>query len=456
MKGFGPAVVLLALGTACSSPAVGPRLAVELVLPDRPDPHAEVATLEIDASWDGGFSGLDLPFGDGGVALSLPGAATVDVTVLGHGADGETLWRGVARSVVVPAGAGPAVARLFFGKIGAFSSFASVAEMPRLAGSAAVSWGEGRVLVSGGRGADGGPTSGLWLYDHRRVHVQAAGSGLMPRGHHLALATEDSSGSPLLFLAGGDGPVDTVEVVAADGGVWPLPPLVSPQREPAGAVTGDGVVLVGCGREGSPAVDVYRPADGDWEGSMPLPSRCVAGEITFVPGLGAVVGDGAGAGEISLLGGGSPEAAPAAGGVEPFATALTVRQSFGAVAVDGGIVQFGGDGDGGTAGDSEWHVQGRGSAGPFALLTPRADFATLLLPDGRLLVVGGRGADGSALATAELIDPVGGQVVAAGSLAGARIHPALAEISGYGAALVVSGEEADGSPVGGLEIYTCP
>jgi hypothetical protein len=441
-----------------------PRLVVQLVLPDSPSPAADgLTSLAVAVVWNGGDAGVIGQLRDGGLDIPLP-AGPVDVTVTGLDDAGTALWRGMARNVDVPAnaGAGPAVATMFFGRIGSFSSFDSVVAMPPLAGSAAASWADGRVVISGG-GANGVLSDDLWVYDPRTVQVsQLAQSLLQARAHHLALPLLSLSGVPMVLLAGGDaeggGSTDTVELVWSDGGAA-LAPLSTAQGEPSGAVAGDGLqVLIGCGSADSNELDLYLPAavgagndagdDGGWEGLLSLPTDCELGQITWVPALGAyVVGDGAD-GSLSLVD-------LAGAGVTPWASTPSVRTSFGAVADGSGVLQFGGlIGEFPVATyetDTDAGPQGAASL----LTTARSNFGWLQLPNGEVLVVGGSDLSGAALATAELFDPrnpaLGTTTI---SMAQPRIHPAVADISGYGAALVVSGELEDGGPVGGLEIYT--
>ncbi|MHB8419538.1 MAG: hypothetical protein ACYDCL_15790 [Myxococcales bacterium] len=443
----------LALTAGCGGD--GARLAVDLVLPDRPAP-SDVVELRIEADWNGGRSTATVPFADGGsLSLALP-EGPVDVTVTGLEASGQATWRGIARGVEVPAaGQGSARAKLLFGAIGAFSLFGDTGVMPALAGSAAVPWGVGQVLISGGRSSSGELSNGLWLFGQGSLRTFGPQS-LEPRAHHLAAAVSDASGAPLLFLAGGDQAnleaADTAEVVTGSGPVV-LHPLGGAQRFPAAAVAPDGLqLLVGCGEGGPAAVDLYQPAaallgfDGGWEGALPLPATCERGQITWLPALaGAVAGDGSD-GSLTLL--------TLSGPPQPWG-AGAVRHGFGALALsDGGLLQFGGDGDGDGGPLSSFVAFGAGSA-PSGFAEARADFGWTVTPGGALLAVGGRGPGGGPLASAELV-PTDGTAALEPLLNRARIRPAVADISGCGAALVVSGEDADGGPVGGLEMFTYP
>ncbi|MHB1843716.1 MAG: Kelch repeat-containing protein [Deltaproteobacteria bacterium] len=452
--------VAVACAPAASPPTV--RLAVELILPDSPAP-TEVAALRLGVSWNGGDAGVTLPAAGlaGSVDLPLP-SGPVDVEIDGLDDGGVARWRGLSLGVVVPsdADAGPAVAAAFFGKIGDFSSFRSTAPMPALAGSSAVSAGRGQVLVFGGRDATGAVSDGIWLYDQRSVHLSDAGTLNHARAHALALGLSDLAGAPYVLLAGGQGidgrPTASVELYQPSG-ERELGPLSAPQLDPRGAALDDGglEVAIGCGAgAGTPSLDLYAPAgtlaglDAGPLGPVALPGSCALGVLQLLPSLGAVaVGD--------LQGGGLALLSPVTGAA-PWGSSRQ-RSRGGAAPAGQALFQFGGYVDGGVVGSAELDDGDGGVPSSWPLLaTARADFATLPLPGGGLLAVGGAGEGGAALASAELVDFAAGVAVDAGSLGVARIHAALADIPGFRAALVVSGEAADGSPAGGLEIYSYP
>ncbi len=75
------------------------------------------------------------------------------------------------------------------------------------------------------------------------------------------------------------------------------------------------------------------------------------------------------------------------------------------------------------------------------LTTPRSAHTATLLPDGRVLVIGGTGVDGTTSATAELWDPADGTFAPTGSLLTARSHHA-ATLLPDGRVLVVGGQSA--------------
>ncbi len=452
-----------AAAAACASCAAPPsvRLAVKLLLPDSPKP-AEVASLALHVLWNGGDAGLVVPGGPGDAgALELPlPAGPVVIEVDGLDSTGAPRWRGYARGVELPADAdgGAAVATVFFGKIGAFSTFQATPPMPPLAGSAAVAWGEGRLLVLGGRAADGGVTDGVWLYDQRTVELTPEPPLRHARAHAFAAVGADLGGSPYVLLAGGEGgdgaATDSVEIYRPEGGL-DLPPLGAPQIDPSGAPLDEAglEIAVGCGAPGFAALDVYAPGmalaggDGGLAAELPLPSACPNGALQHVPGLGLLAG--ALGGEIWLL-------SPLSGG-SPFASTELPRGRFAVAPLDGGWLQLGGEApDGGVLATAELDLSGRPASVVPLLATPRAAFATLAVADGGLLAVGGLGAGGVALSSAERVDLSSLAATAAGALGSGRIRPALADVPGYRAALVVSGEDPTGAPVGGLEIYSYP
>lgn len=80
----------------------------------------------------------------------------------------------------------------------------------------------------------------------------------------------------------------------------------------------------------------------------------------------------------------------------------------------------------------------------------RKDHAAALLPDGRVLLAGGAGADGRALSSFEVIDPEGLASAAQGSLAQPRMH-AQALRAQDGSLLLVGGLDREGNPVDGAE-----
>ncbi|MGG1944050.1 putative Ig domain-containing protein [Trinickia sp. NRRL B-1857] len=80
---------------------------------------------------------------------------------------------------------------------------------------------------------------------------------------------------------------------------------------------------------------------------------------------------------------------------------------------------------------------------PGTMSTQRYAFAQLALPDGRVLVMGGRSASQSSLASAEIYDPNTGRFSPAGQMSAPRFSP-LATLLPNGKVLVVGGRGANG------------
>jgi hypothetical protein len=139
--------------------------------------------------------------------------------------------------------------------------------------------------------------------------------------------------------------------------------------------------------------------------------------------------------------------------VGPAGAAPDAGLGFAAVDSAQGLVLIGGRKNS-VPSDEVYRVDGRTGR----LRETRADFGWLVVPDAGVLVVGGRAAQGTpaALATAEWLNLATLVSVPAGQMKDGRIGSAVAQIPGYDAALIVSGVDESGAPVGGLEIYTYP
>jgi hypothetical protein len=84
------------------------------------------------------------------------------------------------------------------------------------------------------------------------------------------------------------------------------------------------------------------------------------------------------------------------------------------------------------------------------LLTPRADHIASILQDGTLLIAGGKGGDGRALASAEIYDPKTGVSHPVGDMTAARVS-ASAVLLADGTVFIVGG--TDNGPVWSAELY---
>jgi hypothetical protein len=337
-----------------------------------------------------------------------------------------------------------------------------VAEMPPLAGTSAAPWDGGQVVLTGGLLPDG--SSGIWIYDHERVQVSLLAKLLTGRSWPRVLALNDAQGHGFLMVAGGVGQDGLaradVELFQPPATHLPLPDLLAPQRLPGGVVLDPGgqQILVGCGT-GGPAltqVQVYLPSAAFSSGKpSPFPplrlnGDCRGGQITAAYQGRAAFVSGETVGAIQRIDWTDPAGSPVVGpaGAEPDA-----GLEFAAVDSPQGLILIGGRRNG-VPSDEVYRVDGRTGR----LRETRADFGWLVVPDAGVLVVGGRAAQGTpaALATAEWLDLATLASAPAGQMEVGRIGSSVAQIPGYAAALIVSGVDDSGAPVGGLEIYTYP
>jgi hypothetical protein len=428
---------------------------VTLLEPETPKP-AGLDTYAVAMAWDGGQWDASVPYGDGTVHLSPPRPpSTFDLEVLGL-SGGQVTWRGITRGVS-PENLQPS---LLFGKVGAFSSFSSTPwDGGALAGSTASPMGLGQVLVVGGSNA-AYVAQLAWVYDQSTASFSTSPPPAQAFAHHLALPLllTDRAGDSEWLLAGGE---DTqggfatahTEIYSRHYGSGTpesgtFATLAVPQRSPAGAWadSSGNVSAVGCGitPDGDAGLSLIAGAV-----SEPLPPflSCGGGQVAFVPDAGLV---------IMGFDGGVWLATPDGGAL--WITSLDVSRGFRSAVGLGGLVVLGGETASGVTNEVR-RVYPDFDAG--SLQVARSDFAVVVLEGGMALVVGGRGADGGALQSAELLNLA---TLAAPNLDGgqtlfmmqtARIAPAVSEIPGYGAALVVSGEDETG-PAGGFEVFTYP
>jgi hypothetical protein len=434
--------VLLIPAAACST-----QMNVTLIEPETPLPVG-LDTYAVAFAWDGGHWDASVQYAEGSVHLSPPRPpGAFDLEVLGL-AGGQVTWRGLARGVS-PDNLQPS---LFFGAVGAFSSFSHMpANVLDLAGSSASPMGPGQVLMVGG--SNSGLVEQLaWVYDHPSASFLTSPPPLQPRGHHLALPLllTDPNGDSDWLLAGGESP-DGFATAGAEiysrhfGGASPSMLPVA-QLIPVGSLidAAGTSAAVGCGvsADGGAGLLLFTPGSG----FEPLPpfSDCGGGQVALIPDAG-----------LALMGfDGGVWLIPAFDAGATWVASLAVTHGFRGAVYAGGLVVIGGVGQSGVTGDVRRLFPDLADGGLDA--GGRADFAVLPLDGGRLLVVGGRGEDGGALASAEMLDLSTLTSQQLPSMQKARIWPALSDIPGYGAALVVSGEDENGQPAGGFEVFTYP
>ncbi len=418
-------------------------MSVTLLTPVSP-PVGTLDSYSVLLSWDGGEWDASVPFGDGTVSVSPPlPPSTFDLLVLGW-VDGGVAWRGLSRGLST--NAQPTV---LFTKVNAFSRFAQLTnQIPDLAGSAASPLGLGQVLLTGGISPTLGTTALAVIYDQGSASFLQVQPLVQPMSHHLALPLMlvDPAQGPEWLLAGGDNPLDggasaQAEIYSTNYDGEPQPDMPEGQVAPSGSWfdSSGSSAVVGCGltASGVARAFVFKPGSGF---EPLLPGNCIGGQVAWVPNAGVVVMGLADGGVVLLLD----------GGVMPLAS-IGVTSGFGSAVYQGSLTVLGGVGPSGVAQD----VQRVFPALDIGLLDAgRANFGSVLLDGGQLLLVGGNDSSGKALATAELFSLQNLASIESFATNVARIHPAVSDIPGYGAALIISGETETGQPAGGFEVFT--
>ncbi len=301
---------------------------------------------------------------------------------------------------------------------------------------AAVVLPDGRVLVVGGRADIGCAADPLEaeLYDPGTGTWTSAGSLATARGASArAVLLQDGR---VLVVGGQDQP--SAELNDPDTGTWTA---AGRMTEPRGAAAGavsliDGRVLVLRGNQLASA-DLYDPPSGTWTKAANMRTARYYGAVAVSLRDGRV-----------LVAGGSNQSGQTAfaevfdpsSGKWSSAGEMTEARAWPAAAIvlrDGRVLVAGGfllssaelfDPDTG-----EWTPTG-------SMAQPRSAASAVLLPDGRVLVAGGAedGPGGLGTASAEIYDPVSGEWSPAGSM-GALRTGAAAVLLGDGRVLVIGG-----------------
>lgn len=225
----------------------------------------------------------------------------------------------------------------------------------------------------------------------------------------------------------------------------------APRRGAAAVLLTDGRVLVSGGqaeRDATELSQLYDPASRSWRGAADLAQARSGHSLTTLPGGGvlALGGESASAptdtAELLTRWGWDLLVSPLGPLVGHTATVL----------LDGRVLVLGGRDDKGASLDAA-HVVGplllgqadrlKVSALAVRLSVPRHDHTATMLPDGKVLVVGGRN-DGGELASAELLDPVTGVSLPLKShLARARAEH-TATLRADGSVLILGGRSGQG------------
>jgi hypothetical protein len=338
---------------------------------------------------------------------------------------------------------------------------------PRSAHAAALSG--ARVLVAGGRDSAGAPTSTAELADVTLTAFARTGSLTAAREGHTATGLSDGT----VLVAGGAGAAGTSlssaeRFVAAVGVFVPTRGGLSvPRRGHQATPFGAGRVLITGG--GTDAVEVYHPQS--LSGAQvfdPIPARARGraehAVTALADGRALVTG-----GTDGIVVGSTPAALRSAevfdprarpdARLAPLAATLTAarRRHTATLLSDGRVLIAGGLGEGGAALASlEVFSPSGATFGALAAALPDglSEHAAVRLDDGRVLVTGGRPAGGGASAAAYLVDASGaGSVATAASplVTARRRHTAT--LLPDGRVLLAGGVDASGAALDGAEVF---
>jgi hypothetical protein len=307
---------------------------------------------------------------------------------------------------------------------------------------------DGKVLVAGGMDSNDDASwkalASAELYDPRTGTWSATGSMIHPRAWHSATLLPNG----LVLVAGGQcpglyekgcpavedpsGAMPDVEFYDPKTGSWTATgSMTSPRFEHTATLLADGKVLV-AGAELAPdaivaSTELYDPATGRWTATGDLLTGRWQQFAVGLPDGGALVAGGYGPISLAphrLLN--SVELYSPKTGAWRTGPMLLVGRAQGGAAVllrNGSVLIAGGDGGGDQMlAAAELYDPVAGSRATGAMSTTRAEFASALMADGKVLAVGGFDVPGTGklLSSAEIYDPAAGVWRGAGAMGSAR------------------------------------
>jgi len=322
-------------------------------------------------------------------------------------------------------------------------TWATVDSLPQARwGAASVVLGDGRVMVVGGAtgSSSNDATASVVIFDPKTGAWSAATSMLQARAYPMAVTLADGS----VLVAGGSRngqPLDTAEVYNPTSGTWLTTGRLNlPRTQGTLTLLADGRVLAaGGGVEGAPdwistaSAEIYDPATGSWAVTAPMSVARAIHTATLLQDGEVLVTGGATTyhGSTGNVTARAEIFDPRSGKwrqVAPLPKPLYVHQA--ALMPDGRVLVAGGwwatsnsDPSHGNAYIYDPATDTWSSTG--SLVTPRAQFNLIALPDGRFLAVDGVDPAYHTLASSEIYDPASGAWQTTGKLAVATMWPAV-------------------------------
>lgn len=315
---------------------------------------------------------------------------------------------------------------------------------------AAVALADGRVLVSGGRYP---ANTSAELYDPATGLWTPTGNLNTGRQDHTATLLADGR----VLVAAGQGSSTTAELYDPATGLWTLTGNLQVSRFYHTATRlADGRVLVvggeGAGGSYLASTELYDPATGLWTSTGNLNTGRSGHTATLLADGRVLVAGGYSGNFLS-----SAELYDPVTGVWAFTGSFAgneTRDRHTALRLlNGQVLVIGGGGSVDLLASTELYDPATGVWTPTgSLATVRLGTTATLLPDGRVLVAGGKGVGWVELASAELYDPASGAWTGVGDLGVARwLHTATALPDGR--VLIAGGENAS-TPLASAEIFT--
>ncbi len=329
----------------------------------------------------------------------------------------------------------------------------------------------GNVLVAGGSDS-GGQFSSAELFDPGTGTWNATGALATARASHTATLI---SAAPFqcgrncrkVLVVGGSGAggsLESAELYDPTAGTWSTTgSLATARSEHTATLLSNGRILVtgGAGGDGQPlaSAELYNPANETWSTTGSLATARSEHSATLLSNGKVLVAGGAGGGGKGLA---SAELYdPANGSWSPTGSMSTARSSHTATPVgdeisgssERRVVVTGGTGSSGDAlASAEIYDPQAGTwNGTGSLGAARASHSAALVSDGKVVVAGGEGS-GQGLSSAEVFDPGTGEWSPTGALASPRFSHATTVLLD-GRILSTGGLGSSGQPLASSELY---